>query len=289
MVRLYHKTFQNSISVSTDPGLKQYFQMITAIILTKNEEKNITRCLKSLNFYNEIIVIDDYSSDQTVKIAKKLDAKIYKRKLNGDFAAQRNFGLEKAKNEWVLFIDADEIIPPELRSELSNTKFRAAVKAFGDARQLSTCCGYYTKRSDFFMGKKLKHGETGNIKLLRLAKKNSGEWKRKVHEVWEIEGEVGELKNEIAHHPHLTLRAFIKSINKFSTIHSKENFKEGKRSNVVKIITYPIGKFLQNYLFKLGFLDGTHGFVHAILMSSHSFFGWVKLWIFQKNKKYSQK
>src|SRR5438876_10935937 len=91
---------------------------ISAIILVKNEEKNITACLKTLNWCDEIIVIDDNSEDQTVAVAKKLGARIYQHSLDNDFSQQRNFGLEKAKHEWVLFVDADERISAALVAEI---------------------------------------------------------------------------------------------------------------------------------------------------------------------------
>ena len=99
--------------------------MISAVVLTKNEEKNIKRCLESLTLADEIIIIDDYSTDFTIRKIEKTNkkAKIYKRHLNNDFAGQRNYGLSKAKGEWVLFVDADEIIPEALASEIYNLQF----------------------------------------------------------------------------------------------------------------------------------------------------------------------
>src|SRR5581483_5472559 len=146
--------------------------MLTSIILTKDEEKNIARSIRSVSFSDEIIIMDDYSKDQTTKIAKKLKTKVYKRHLTNDFAAQRNYALSKAKGEWVLFLDADETIPKSLKNEiLKNIKDQSIN-------------GFYIKRRDYFLGKAMKYGETGNIKLLRLARKNSGKWARKIHEYW---------------------------------------------------------------------------------------------------------
>lgn len=248
--------------------------MTTAVVLTKNEEKNIEACLKSLKWCDEIVVIDDYSSDKTISIAKKSGAVVFQRNLNNDFAAQRNFGLQKAKREWVLFIDADERVSKQLTAEIN----RHLGGGLG-----RTPRGFYVKRHDFVWGKTLKHGETGYALFLRLARRGSGKWKRKVHEYWDIKSEDCDvLKNPLLHYPHPTLREFIADIERYSTIHAEENYKEEKHSNLLKIILYPKLKFFQNYFLKLGFLDGPQGFMVAMLMSFHSYLAWSKLWTIQK-------
>src|SRR6266498_5238516 len=148
--------------------------MISAIVLTKHQEKNKADCLDSLSWCDEIIVIDDNSEDKTVDLAKKKGVRVIIHKMNNDFATQRNFGLEKAKNEWVLFVDADERVSSALWYEI----MQHTNESFNDI------AGFYMKRQDTMWGKILKHGETGSIKLLRLAKRNVGEWSGRVHEVW---------------------------------------------------------------------------------------------------------
>jgi len=245
---------------------------ISAIVLTKNEEDNIEKCLKRLTFCDEIIVIDDNSTDDTAVLAKNIGAKVYSRSLNGDFASQRNFGLEKAKSEWVLFIDADEIVTPSLREE---------IKQMGN-EQIYKYSGFYIKRQDFFLGKTLKYGEAGNIKLLRFARKGKARWKRKVHEYWDIDGKTKTLENPLVHNSHPNLKQLINSLDSWSNLHALENKSEGKSSNLLKIITFPSAHFVKNYFFKKGFLDGVHGFTFAIFISFHSFLSWSKLWLNQK-------
>lgn len=245
---------------------------ISAVVLTKNEEKNIQKCLESLRFCDEVIVVDDFSKDTTEKIALKIGAKVYKRKLDNDFSKQRNFGLSKAKGKWVLFVDADEWVSEKLAIEI--------LKSVNDSAHK----GFYLRRRDFFMGKEIKFGEQGKVKLLRLAQKNFGKWERCVHEVWKIEGSVGELKNPLLHNPHQNFKEFIDDINWMSALHAKANLSEGKKSNLAKIIFYPLGKFLYNFFLRQGFLDGSCGFLLAIFMSFHSFLAWSKLWFLQKTK-----
>lgn len=246
--------------------------MISAVILTKNEEKNIAGCLESLKWCDEIIIVDDYSEDETIKRCQMASVKcqIYKRRLNGDFAGQRNFGLEKAKGDWVLFVDADERISSALASEIQTQISNLKTQNFS---------GFYLKRLDFFGGKWLKHGETANVRLLRLAKKGAGVWRRRVHEAWEVKGKIGELKYPLLHYPHQTINEFVKDIDFFSTLHAGELAKEGKKSNLFKIIFYPVGKFLKNYFLLFGFLDGIEGLIVALMMSFHSFLAWTELYL----------
>ena len=247
---------------------------LSAVILTKNEKENIKDCLGSVEFADEVIIVDDNSTDSTRKIAKKLGARVFVRDMDKDFAKQSNFGMSKASGDWILFIDADERVPKALALEISKIKSQTAKKYNG----------YFIKRKDFFFGKELKHGEAGSVKLLRFVKKGAGEWRRRVHPYFEIAGKTSSLKNPILHYPHRNLRKFVSSINRWSSWHALANKEEGKESSVLKIVFWPLGKFLNNYFLKLGFLDRIRGFVHAFMMSFHSYLAWSKLWFLQKEK-----
>ncbi|MCL4397573.1 hypothetical protein M1403_00940 [Patescibacteria group bacterium] len=172
-----------------------------------------------------------------------------------DFAAERNILLEKAEADWVLFVDSDEEVTAELEEEIS--------------RLDNKYYGYYIRRKDFFLGKWLRHGETGNIKLLRLGKKDAGQWKRSVHEYWDIKN-AATLKNYLLHDPHTTIADFISKINYYTDIDARELVREGKTFSYWRVVTNPAAKFFQNYLWRLGFLDGAAGFVHAFMMSFQS-------------------
>ena len=245
--------------------------MISVVILTKNEEENIARCLESVRWCNEIIIVDDNSTDRTIEIAKKYKTAIYSRTLNNDFSSQRNFGLSKCKNEWMLFLDSDEVISDPLVYEMQNA---ISLKD----QNLRNFNGFYLRRSDFMWGKRLEHGET-NIKLLRLGRKGTGIWKGMAHERWNIEGLVGNLINPILHYPHRNLEEFLREINFYTDIRAKELKDKNVKVFFWSILLYPIGKFLVNYFIRGGFLDGIHGLVIAITMSFHSFLVRGKLWI----------
>jgi glycosyltransferase involved in cell wall biosynthesis len=248
--------------------------MISAIILTKNEEKNIKDCLEGLSWCEEKIVIDDNSEDRTTEVAQELGAKIYKRHLT-NFSDQRNYAIEKAKGDWILFIDADERISSALWYEIMQHI----------NEPIENTNGFFLKRIDLMWGKELNYGESGKIKLLRLAKKNTGRWSGSVHEKWEIQGKIESLNNPLYHYPHQTTEEFLKEINLYTDLRAKELYEQKVMVNWLSIILYPKAKFFLNYFIRLGFLDGLQGLVTALMMSFHSFLVRGKLWLLWEKKK----
>lgn len=244
--------------------------MISVVILTKNEEQNVQKCLESVRWCDEIIIIDDKSSNKTLEIAKKFKTSIYTHALNGNFSDQRNFGLSKARSDWVLFVDSDEVVSDALVYEIQN--------AIGLKDQnLRDFNGFYIKRIDFMWGKQLKHGEA-SIKLLRLGKKGAGIWKGMAHERWQIGAPVGSLVNPILHFPHKNIEEFLGEINFYTDIRAKELRNKNTKVFFWAILLYPPGKFIVNYILKRGFVDGMQGLIFAIIMSFHSFLVRGKLW-----------
>lgn len=257
--------------------MKKY--SISAVILTHPGAERLTKCIKSVTWCDEIIlVVDATDSGQRSVVSDKLKGikvKIIYRRLGGDFSAQRNFGLEKANGEWVLFIDSDEVVSNKLANEIKKV-IRIPIEIEYQ--------GYYIKRRDYFMGKWLNYGETANIKLLRLARKNKGKWYGKVHEVWKVDGKTGYLENPILHYSHSTVANFLKKINLYSDFLSEVWFRKGRKISGWEIVFYPLFKFISNYFLKLGFLDGASGFIMAMMMSFHSFLARSKLWLKNKNE-----
>lgn len=246
--------------------------MLSAVVLAHNNEKTILRTIESLHFCDEIIVIDDQSTDATGEISRKAGANVVSHALHEDFAGQRNFALTKTKGDYILFVDSDEVVPIPLAQEISES-----IKA-------NEVDGYFLKRTDYLYGKPLRFGETQSVRLLRLAKKNAGSWERAVHEVWEIHGKTKTLENPIQHYPHPTLHEFIEDINRYSTLHAEELAKEGKKATWLQIILYPKAKFFVNYVYKQGFRDGMPGLILALMMSFHSFLARGKLYLIQSNQ-----
>lgn len=246
--------------------------MLSIVILAKNEEKVIGRTIKSAQWTDEVIVIDDNSIDATAHVAKKTGARVFLRRLEGDFAEQRNFGIEKAKGDWVLFIDADEVVSPQLAIEI-----RKVISGQENRTQ-----AYYIKRRDFFWGQEMKWGELQTLYkngLIRLMKKGSGQWQGTIHESFITSQPVGKLKSFINHHPHATISNFLKRINYYSTLRAVELAKAGQKSNVLEIIFLPLGKFIYTYFVKQGFRDKEAGFAYSFMMSFHSFLVRAKLYL----------
>ncbi|PIR99152.1 hypothetical protein COT87_00965 [Candidatus Collierbacteria bacterium CG10_big_fil_rev_8_21_14_0_10_44_9] len=192
-----------------------------------------------------------------------------------DFSAARNKELAKTKTSWVLFLDSDETLSPELESEIDLTI----------NHQPSTIYSAYAiPRLDTFLGRELHHGEPGHAKFIRLARRDFGKWVRPVHEKWIGKGAVGSLKNPILHTPHPSISLFLNKINTYSTLDAQYRYIQGIKSSLWKIAIYPIAKFKWNYLFKLGFLDGTPGIIMAMMMSFHSYLTWTKLYLLWHKK-----
>jgi glycosyltransferase involved in cell wall biosynthesis len=189
-----------------------------------------------------------------------------------DFAEARNKELEKAKTPWVLFIDSDEVVSKELESEIEG-----AVRA----DQYNAYC---IKRRDVFLGRELRHGETGKAQFIRLARKGYGKWVRPVHETWVGEGKVGVLQNPLIHHAHKNVSSFLDKIDRYSSLDAEYRYTSGIKSSVWKIAIYPIAKFKLNYLLRLGFLDGVPGLIMAMMMSFHSYLTWTKLYLLWHKK-----
>lgn len=247
--------------------------LLSAVVLTKNEENKIAGCLKSLSFCDELIIIDDFSTDNTLlKVKKFKKIKIFSRRLMIDFAAQRNFGLNKAAGDWILFVDADETVSQNLKAEILERIKGANGKING----------FYLKREDIFLGRRLKFGETDQIRLLRLAKKNKGRWTGRVHETWKVEGRTDFLINPLLHYSHEDISSMMTKINNYSSYVAQSWKEQGRGMTFGEIILYPSAKFFLNYMLNLGFLDGSPGFIMAAMMSFHSFLARSKLYLLNR-------
>ena len=170
----------------------------------------------------------------------------------------------------MLFVDADEIVSPNLAAEINQAVNNSAIK------------GYFVHRVDYIWGSQLKHGDVGAVYLLRLGQVGNGLWQGKVHETWNITGVTGRLKEPLLHYPHQTLYAFLQSINSYSDLRAAELKELQIRSGIFPIFLYPLGKFINLWVFKAGILDGIPGLIHALIMSFYSFLVRGKLYLLSK-------
>ena len=247
-------------------------QHISLLLLTKNEQSNLLKnfgWLDKCPNINEVIIVDDYSTDNTHIVAKKLKNShtniiIKKRKLDNDFSAQRTYGINQAKNDWILWLDADEVPSLELIKFLTNFT-PDNIKAYSFVRQ------------NIFWNKALKHGESQQL-LIRSFDKTSGHFSGKVHETWISSSPIKKTSLTFTHQPNQDITSFLQKINFYTSIRANELYKQNLNCSLFQIIIYPLAKFFSNYIIKLGFLDGTQGIIVSLLMSFHSFLVRAKLW-----------
>ena len=188
-----------------------------------------------------------------------------------DFAATRNKAEKHVQTDWILHLDTDEQLTPELKNEI--------MKAIKNSQYVA----YKIPRLDIFLGQKLKYGENGHNRFVRLIRRGIGHWERPVHEVWVGDGRVGELNSPIIHKlPDIS--TFLTKINRYSTQEAAFRKQNNKNSSLWQIAIYPFAKFIKNYLFYQGIRDGIPGLIMAGLMSFHSYLTWSKLYLLWHKK-----
>jgi glycosyltransferase involved in cell wall biosynthesis len=240
---------------------------ISICIICFNEEENIRMCLESSKWADEIIVVDSMSQDKTVEIAREYTDTVYQRVWSG-FVDGKNFALSKAACEWVFSLDADEKIPGELRDEIRE-----------EIKKKYTKNGYTVPRLSFYQGRWIKHSGFYPDRQLRLFKRDKGLWVgKRVHERMEVNGEVGQLKNNLLHYPYNgTISGQVQTIDAFSTLLAQNFHDQGKQYSPLLLFVRPPLKFIEVYLFRLGFLDGIPGFIIALSSAYAVFVRYVKL------------
>ncbi|MGD9153127.1 MAG: glycosyltransferase family 2 protein [Gammaproteobacteria bacterium] len=236
---------------------------ISAIVLTKNEEDRIAKCLQSLDWVDEIIVFDSGSTDQTCEIAKKFDAKVFVQPNWEGFGRQRELAQEKATGDWILMIDADEEVSPDLRHE---------IQAKLSDNVLDTA--YVIPRSSWVFGRQLKHCWYPDY-VLRLYPRNKGKYAAEdlVHEKVYLDDNVKlvKLKHPLWHFTYRDLNHYFVKSNNYARAWAEKAYQEGKRTNLFQAVLHAASSFFKNYFIDMGFLDSKQGFLISIL-SAHAAF-----------------
>jgi glycosyltransferase involved in cell wall biosynthesis len=238
---------------------------ISACVIARNEATRLAACLEALRWADEIVVVDDESTDATVDVARRFTDRVLVRAKADDFAGQRNAALAHARGDWAMFVDADERVSPGLAA--------AARAAVGDAR----FAGYAVRRQDVHFGHVFHHGESLRVPLLRLARRDAGRWVGRVHETWRVEGRVGALRHPLVHHSHEDVAHFVAKLDSYTTLGARRLVEEGRGRRLWELAAYPLASFLRNYVLRQGFRDGVPGFVLACLMASHAFVARAKV------------
>jgi glycosyltransferase involved in cell wall biosynthesis len=239
---------------------------LSAVVITKNEERNLARCLESVKFADEIVVIDSHSTDRTVEIARSYGASVYSPKWRG-YGKAKQAGVDKATGEWILSIDADEEAPSDLAAEIE----KATALSNGK-------CGYYIKRKTRFLGRWIMHCGWYPDYVLRLFDKSQCRFDEAiVHEKVIANGEVGYLSGELLHYSYPDLETYLTKFNHYTTLGAEELKRRGKASGWFAIVVKPASSFVSHYVSRRGFRDGLEGFVLSVLSATAVLVKYAKL------------
>jgi glycosyltransferase involved in cell wall biosynthesis len=247
-------------------------EKLSVCIITYNEEENIRDCLESVKWADEIVVVDSYSQDNTLSIVKEYTDKIIQRNWPGHIE-QKNFAIDQAAGDWLLGLDADERISPELKKEIKDVLEGRIKKADG----------YYCPRHSFYLGRWINHGGWYPDYKLRLFRKGKGRWEGKnPHDMVKMDRRAAYLKGELKHYVYKNISHQLKTVDSFSTITAKGFHEEGKKFNLILLLFRPWIRFFEMYIIKKGFLDGLPGFIIAVITSYYVFLKYAKLWEIEK-------
>jgi len=238
---------------------------LSAVIITLNEEKRLKRCLDAVSWADETVVVDGGSWDKTVKVAEDAGAKVFHRRFDS-FSEQKNFALEKAGGEWILFIDADELVEEALSEEI-----KQAVKN-------NEYQGYYIPRSNIIFGKELKYGGHQGDRHLRLFRKDTARFVNPIHEKVVVEGELGCLTNPLMHYSTSTIKEYMDKLDLYSDLEAEDLVRSGAKVGKFDIALKPAARFLLQYLSQKGYKDGREGFVFYTLSAVNVFVKYAKYW-----------
>ena len=245
---------------------------ISVIIICYNEERNIRRCFGELDGFGEIVVVDSFSTDRTVDIAREFPAVIYQRPFVSA-AKQKNWAISIVKNEWILILDSDEAITPELKAEIAGLAPGERVE------------GYWIRRRSEYLGRKIRHCGWQRDKVLRLFHKPSGRYdEMEVHEEISLAGKVGMLSHTLEHYPYSEIDQHLKKINNYTSRGARDYVDRGGRFPIVNCLLHPPFRFIRMYLLQAGFRDGLPGFVLCLLSSYGVFLKYAKAWEYRRRR-----
>lgn len=252
-------------------GIPRTRSKLTALLPVCNEQENIEACIRSAGFADEIFVVDSFSKDATPEIARRLGARLVQHEYVNS-ATQKNWAIPQAAHGWVLIVDADERVTPELRAEIEEILAR-------DARGEPVADGYRIRRLNHFLGKRVRYSGWQNDRVLRLFRRDKGRYQeREVHADVEIAGSVGELNAAFLHDTFSSFDQYMRKFDRYTT------WAAGDRDRITGEVRWhhlalrPLGRFLKQYVLRLGFLDGKVGLIISMLASYSVFMKYAKLY-----------
>jgi glycosyltransferase involved in cell wall biosynthesis len=246
---------------------------LSSIVITLNEEGNIAGCLASVAFCDEIIVVDSGSTDRTVELAKAAGAKVVTTADWPGFGPQKNRALSHATQPWVLSIDADERVTPQLRDEIRRAIAHADAEAYEMPRKSSFC------------GQSMAHSGWYPDRVTRLFKREAGRFSDDlVHERVVVQGRTGRLRSDLLHTTYPDLETMLAKLDRYSTASAQAMHERGETSSLVGALVRGKWAFFRTYVLRLGFLDGKLGFVLAVSVAETTYYKYLKLWLLGRRK-----
>jgi glycosyltransferase involved in cell wall biosynthesis len=255
-------------------GLRKGKLPVSVIVLTKDEEANLPDCLASLGWAAQVVVVDSGSGDRTVAIAKKAGADVYVNPWPG-FTAQRNFALQRCRQPWVLSIDADERVAPDLRDGI------AELLAAGPRRR-----GYRVREVNNYFGRWLRHGGIYPGEHLIFFRRQGAEYrsgKGDVHEGVQIP-DPGRVRGHLVHQAYPTLELSLDKVNSYTRLEAEGRLKKGVRSGALDGLVRAVHRFLKNYLWKGGWRDGVQGLLYCYTTGYYTYIFHLKIWEQRRSK-----
>lgn len=244
-------------------------QKISAFVICFNEEQKIRRCLESVRWCDEIIIVDSGSTDATLSICRDFTDKIFSRTWPGH-VEQKRYALSLCTHEWILNIDADEVVDDQLREEIQQVLH---------ADSGNDINGYYVNRVVFYLDKWWRKGGWYPEYRLRVCRRSATSWGgENPHEKAIVSGKTGRLRGELQHYTYENVSSQIETINSFSSSAALSLWKSGERHSLAKIFLRPLARFLKFYIVRKGFREGFEGLIVAILEAYYVFLKYVKLW-----------
>jgi glycosyltransferase involved in cell wall biosynthesis len=242
---------------------------IAAVVITKDEERNIEDCLGTLAWADERIVVDAESRDRTVELARRHTDRIWVRPWPG-YGPQKNFAMEQTQAEWVLIVDADERVTPELREEIRRVLLAGPSSDVG---------GYEIPRRNYFYGKWIRGGGLHPDHQLRLLRRAAGRYDETLlHERLRLAGRVERLRQPMDHHSMPTVKDHVRKMRRYTTLAAQEKLKTRDRVTAPDLLGSHLATIARTWLFRGGWRDGVHGVVVALFAGMHTFVKYAKAW-----------
>ncbi len=241
-------------------------EKLTVIVPTFNEEAVLPRCLESVRWADEILVVDSFSTDRTLDIARRYGARVVQRNY-GYSASQKNWAIPQARHPWVLLVDADERVPAQLEAEVRRVLERPAAN------------GYWIRRANHLLGRRVRRCGWGTDKVLRLFRRDLGRYEdTQVHAEIVIPPPAGALRHRLVHHSFRSFDQYMPKVWRYARWGAEDQWSEGRRAGLLDILLRPPLRFVKMYLLRGGFLEGVRGLVVSYLGTTAVFLKYARLW-----------